>query len=120
MACWDELPGVQLQLPPLPATAPRGRDRGRLDPPVSGRCRELFESGVERPPRPQDLESAGLGKVVRCAAFAPLPPSDFLPRQPRRNNGDAVIPFPLPCRQGIAASLTKYASATLLMASFAI
>jgi multidrug efflux pump subunit AcrB len=42
---------------------------------------------------PQDLESAGSTKVVTCAAFALLPPSDFPPRQPRRNSEGVVIPF---------------------------
>ena len=38
----DERPGAQLQLLLLPAIAPRERDRGRLDPPVLVRFRELF------------------------------------------------------------------------------
>ena|ERR1700730_5820125 len=45
---------------------------------------------------PQVLESADSTKVVTCAAFALPPPSDFLPRQPRRNTEDVVIPFPTP------------------------
>src|SRR5229473_8166064 len=94
MAWRDERPGVQLHLPLQPAIALSGRDRERLDPPVSVRYRELFASGVGRPPRPQDLESADLAKVVTCAAFALLPPSDFPPRRPRRNSEDVVIPFP--------------------------
>jgi hypothetical protein len=64
-----------------------------LDLRVSVRYRERGASGVGRPPRPQDLESAGSTKVVTCAAFALLPPSDFPPRQPRRNIEDVVIPF---------------------------
>src|SRR5216684_7938632 len=102
MAWRDERPGAQLQLPLQPALAPRGRDRGRLDPPVSVRYRELFASGVGRPPRPQDLESADLTKVVTCAAFALLPPSDFPPVRPRRNSADVVIPFSIPCLRSIA------------------
>src|SRR6267143_275910 len=97
MALPDERPGVQLRLPFQLAIAPSGRDRGRLDPPVSVRCRERGASGVGRLARSQDLESADLAKVVTCAAFALLPPSDFRPRRPRRNSEDVVIPFPLPC-----------------------
>src|SRR5580692_4225307 len=97
MAWRDEQPGVQLRLPPLPAPALSGRDRERLDPPVSVRCRELFASGVGCPPRPQDLESADSTKVATCAASAVLPPSGF-PRPPRRRSSeDVVIPFRLPC-----------------------
>src|ERR1700733_6282271 len=96
MAWRDERPGAQPQRPRQPAIAPRGRVRERPDPPVSGRCRELFESGVARPPGPQDLESADLAKVVTYAAFALLPPSGFLPRQLRRNSEDVVIPFSTP------------------------
>src|SRR5467141_1760885 len=97
MAWEDERPGAQLQLPLLPAIAPSERDRERLDPPMSVRYRALFASGVGRPPRPQDLESADSTKVVTCAVFALLLPSHFRPRQPRRNSEDVVIPFPLPC-----------------------
>src|ERR1700730_11569993 len=93
----DERPGVQLRPPLQPAIAPGGRDRERLDPPVSARYRELFASGVGRLPRLQDLEFAGSTKVERCAVFALLLPSGFLPRQPRRNSEDVVIPFSLPC-----------------------
>src|SRR2546422_2702726 len=93
----DQRPGVQLRLPLQPAIALSGRDRERLDPPVSVRCRELFASGVRYPPGPQDLESADSTKVATCAVFAVLPPSDFPSRQPRRSNEDVVIPFPLPC-----------------------
>src|ERR1700738_4193645 len=97
MACRVERPGVQLRLPLQPAIAPRGRDRERLDPPVSVLCRERYASGVGHLPPPQGLESAGLTMVVTCAVFALLPPSDFRPRQPRRNSEDVVIPVPLPC-----------------------
>src|SRR6266850_1457385 len=93
----DERPGERLRLPPQPAIAPCGRVRERLDLPVSVRCRERGVSRVAHPPHPRDLESAGLTKVVTCAAFALLRPSDFRPRRPRRNNEDVVIPFPLPC-----------------------
>src|SRR5258708_33931370 len=86
MAWRDERPGAQLQPPHPPAIALSGRDREMLDPPVSGRYRELFASRVGHRPRPQDLESADSGKVVTCAAFALLPPSDFRPRQPRRSS----------------------------------
>src|SRR3984957_8684138 len=110
MAWRDERPGVQLRLPLQPAIAPRGRDRGRLDPPVLVRCREPFASGAGRPPRPQDLESADSTKVVTCAVFAPPPPSGFLPRQPRRSSEDVVIPFPLPCFEGIGCQLNKVCS----------
>jgi len=34
---------------------------------------------------------------VTCAAFAPLPLSDYPPRRPQQNSGDAVVPFRLPC-----------------------
>src|SRR6266403_2482413 len=119
MACRDERPGVQLRLPHQPALAPSGRDRERLDPPVSVRYRERGASGVGRLARSQDLESADSTKVVTCAAFALLPPSDFPPRRPRRNSEDVVIPFPLPCLQSIAPSLTKYASTALPPARFA-
>src|ERR1700720_4732612 len=110
MAWRDERPGVQPRLPLQPAIAPSGRDRERLDPPVSVRYRELFASGVGRPPRPRDLESADSTRVAKCAAFAGLPPSGFPRRQPRRSIEDVVIPFPLPCLGSIDASLTKYAS----------
>src|ERR1700730_9578684 len=96
MAWRDERPGVQLQLPLRPATAPRGRDRGTPHPPVSVRSRERGVSRVAHLLRPQDLESAGSTKVVTCGVFALLPPSDFLPRQPRRSSEDVVIPFPTP------------------------
>src|SRR5256885_16666913 len=101
MAWRDERPGVQLRLPLQPAIAWSGRDRERLDPPVSVRCRERCASAVGRRPRLQDPESAGSTKVVTCAGFALLPPSNFLPPQPRRNSGDVVIPFPLPRLLGI-------------------
>ena len=77
MASRDERPGVQLLLPLQPAIAPSGRVRERLALPVSVRCRERGVSRVAHLPRPQDLESADLVKVVTCAAFALLPPSDF-------------------------------------------
>src|SRR5216683_246540 len=96
MAWRDERPAAQLQPPLPPAIALSGPDREMLDPLVSARCRELFASRVGHRPRPQDLESAGLVKVVTCAAFALLPPSDFRPPQPRRNSEDVVIPFPDP------------------------
>src|SRR5882762_4658876 len=120
MAWEDERPGAQLQLPLLPAIAPSERDRERLDPPVSGRCRELFASGVGRPPRPQDLESADSTKVATCAVFAVLPPSGFPRRQPRRSSEDVVIPFLLPCLGSIATSLTKYALTVLPIPTLAI
>src|SRR5271169_5375961 len=120
MAWRGERPGVQLRPPLQSATARSGRDRERRDPPASVRYRELFASGVVCQPRPQDLESAGSTKVVTCAAFAVLPLSDFLRRQPQRSNEDVVVPFPLPCLESIAASLTKYASKPLLQAVVAI
>src|SRR5258708_28915015 len=110
MASRDGRPHVQLRLPLQPAIAPRGRDRGRLDPPVSGRYRELFASRVGRPPRPQDLESADSTRVATCAAFAVLPPSDFLPPQPRRNSEDVVIPFPTPMLAKHRCQLNKVCS----------
>src|SRR5882724_9462656 len=96
MACWDEQPGERLRLPRLPAIAPSARDRERFDPLASVRCRERGASGVGRLARSQDLESVDSTKVVRCAAFALLPPSDFRLRQPRQNTEDAVIPFSTP------------------------
>src|SRR5579862_4987941 len=78
-AWWDERPGEQLRLPFQPALAPSGRVRERLGLPVSNRYRERGVSEVGYPPLPQGLESAGLAKAARCAAFAVLPPSDFLP-----------------------------------------
>src|ERR1700751_4742576 len=97
MAWRDERPGVPLRLPLPPALAPRGRDRGRLEPPVSDRCPERGASGVGRLARPQDLESGGSTKVVTCEVFVLLPPSDLPPRRPPRNSADVVIPYPLPC-----------------------
>src|ERR1700693_3000118 len=99
---------------------PRGRVRERLDLRMSVRYRERGASGVAHLPRPQDLESADLAKVVTCAAFALLPPSDFPPRRPRRNSADVVIPFSLLCLRSIAPSLTKYASTALPTAILAI
>src|SRR5256885_5770097 len=96
MAWRDERPDVQLHLPLQPAITPTGRDQERRDPPVSGRYRGLFASGVRHPPRLQDLESADSTKVATCAAFAVLPPSDFPSRQPRRSNADVAIPFSIP------------------------
>src|SRR6266446_2129434 len=96
MAWRDERPGVQLRLPLQPAIAPSGRDRERLDPPVSVRCRERGASGVARLARSQDLESADLAKVVTCAVFALPLPLDFPPQQLRRNSEGVVVPFPLP------------------------
>src|SRR6266849_9454307 len=93
MACWDERPGEQLRLPRLPAIAPSERDRERFDPRASTRFREHGASGVGLLARSQDLESAGSRKVVKCAASALLPPSDFLPPRPRRNSEGVVIPF---------------------------
>src|ERR1700738_803634 len=107
MAWRDERPGAQLQLPLQPAIAPSGRDRGRLDPPVSGRRRELFASEVGCPPRPQDLESADSTKAATYAAFAALPPLGFPRRQPRRSSEDAAIPFIPPCSRSIAPQPTK-------------
>src|SRR5580692_8834494 len=120
MACWDERQGVQLRLPLQPAIAPRGPDRGRLDPLVSVRYRELFASRVGHRPRSRDLESADSTRVATCAAFAVPPPSGFPRRQPRRSSADVAIPFRLPCFESIATSLTKYASTALPIASFAI
>src|SRR5882762_7583440 len=77
MAWRDERPGEQLRLPLQPAIAPCGRDRERLDLPVSVRCRERGVSRVAHLPRPQDLESADLAMVVTCAVLALLPPSDL-------------------------------------------
>src|ERR1700737_252371 len=93
----DERPGVQLRLPLPPARALSGRDRERLDPPVSLRCRERCAAAVGHRLRLQDPESADSTKVATCAAFALLPPSGFPRRQPRRSSEDVVIPFPLPC-----------------------
>src|SRR6202521_1539202 len=120
MACWDEQLGEQLRLPRLPAIAPSARDRERFDPRASTRFREPGASGVARLPRPQGLESADSTKVVTCAAFALLPPSDFPPRRPRRNSADVVIPFSLQCLRSIAPSLTKYVSTALPTAILAI
>src|SRR6266849_9663112 len=120
MAWRDERPDVQLHLPLQPAITPSGRDQERRAPPVSGRYRGLFASGVRYPPRLQDLESADSTKVATCAAFAELPPSCFPLRQPRRSSEDVVIPFPLPCLESIDASLTKYASTALPQTAFAI
>src|SRR6266849_6569465 len=103
MAWRDERPGVPLQ----PAIARSERDRERLDPPASVRYRELFASGVGRPPRPQDLESADSTKVVTCAVFALPPPLDFPPQQLRRNNEDVVIPFPRPIFLKHSSQLNK-------------
>src|SRR5271163_4648126 len=97
MASRDERPGEPLRLPLQPAIAPSGRDPERLDLPVSVRCRERGGSRAARPPRPPDLGSAGLAMVATCAVLALLPRSHFLPQRPRRNSGDVVIPFSLPC-----------------------
>src|SRR6266436_1345040 len=113
MACLDERLGEQLRLPLQPATAQRGRDRGRLDPPASVQCRERGASREACLPRPQDLESADSKMVVTCAVFALPLPLDFPPRRPQRNSEDVVIPFPLPCLESIDASLTKYAPKAL-------
>src|SRR5271168_3162423 len=110
MAWRGERPGVQRRLPPRHAKALSGRDREKLDPPASVRYRGLFASGVGRPPRFQDPGSAGSTRVVKCAVSALPPRSDFPPRRPPRNSEDVVIPFPPPCLQSIAPSLTKYAS----------
>src|SRR5260370_4624299 len=92
MFCWDERRVGRLRPPFQPAIPPGGGDRGGLAPPVSVGCRERGVSGVAHPPRPQDLESADLAKVVTCAAFALLPRTDFPPRRPQRNNAGVVIP----------------------------
>src|ERR1700676_2182453 len=97
MAWWDERPDEQLRLPLQSAIAPSGRDRERLDPQVSVRSRERDASGVGHLPPPQGLGSTDSTKVVTCAVFARLPPSNLRPRQPRRNSEYVVIPFPLPC-----------------------
>src|ERR1700674_4999823 len=120
MAWRDERPGEQLRLPLQLAIALSGRDRERLDPRVSVRCRERRASAVGRLPPPQGLESAGSAKVATCAVFAPLRPSDFQPRQPQRNSAGVVIPFSLPCLGSIAPSLAKYASTALPPATYAI
>src|SRR5580704_11139931 len=83
MAWRDERLGEQLRLPLQPAIAPSGRVREKLDLRASVRCRERGASGVARLPRPQGPEFAYSTKVVTCAAFAVLPPSDFRLRQPR-------------------------------------
>src|ERR1700680_516382 len=90
-------PVVPLGLPLHPAIAPGGRDREKPDQPASARCRERYASGVWHLPPAQGLESADSTKVVRCAVFALLQPSDFRPRRPQRNNAGVVIPFLLPC-----------------------
>src|SRR5216684_7717083 len=110
MACRDERPGVQLRPPHQPALAPSGRDREKLDPPVSVRCRERGASGVGRLARSQDLESVDLTKVVTCAAFALLPPSDFLPQPPRRNSEGVVIPLSTPMLMRHRCQLNKVCS----------
>src|SRR5580692_12259110 len=107
MAWRGERPGVQLRPPLPPAIAPNGRDRERLDPPVSVRSRERGASGVGRLARSQDLESGGSTKVVTCAAFALLPPSNFPPPQPRRNSEDVVIPFLTPMLVEHCSQLNK-------------
>src|SRR5271169_6243895 len=96
MACWDEQPGEQLRLPRLPAIAPSARDRERFDPRASTQFREHGAPGVGRLVHSQDLESAGLRKVVKCAASALLPPSNFLPPQLQRNSEGVVVPFLTP------------------------
>src|ERR1700722_1368333 len=96
MACQDGRPVEQLRWPRLPAIAPSARDRERFGPRVSVRSRERRASGVGRLARSQDLESADSTKVVTCAAFALLPPSDFLTPRPRRNSEDVAIPFLTP------------------------
>src|ERR1700688_5217330 len=96
LAGWATRRALQLPLPP--AIALSGRDRERLDPLVSVRYPGLFASRVGHRPRPQGLESADSTRVAMCAAFAVPPPSGFPRRQPRRNNEDVVIPFPLPDR----------------------
>src|SRR6266436_8468581 len=117
MAYCDERPCEPLRLPRLLAIAPSARDRERFDPRASTRFREHGEPGVERLVRSQGLESVGLRKVVKCAACAVLPPSDFLPPRPRRNSEGVVIPFFTPilvrhrcqlnkvcCKRGTATS----------------
>src|SRR5580704_15072176 len=83
MAWRDARPGEQLRLPLRPEIAPSGRVRERLALRVSVRYRERGASGVARLPRPQGPEFADSTKVVTCAAFAVLPPSNFRLRQPR-------------------------------------
>src|SRR5216683_2328569 len=96
MAYWDERSGERPRLPPLPAIAPSEHDRERFDPQASSRSREHGASGGGRLVRSQDLESADSRKVVKCAASALLPPSDFRLRQPRRNSVGVAIPFLTP------------------------
>src|SRR5258708_40198868 len=110
MAYWDERPGERLPLPRLPAIAPSARDPERFDPRASVRSRERGASGVGRLARSQDLESVDLTKVVRCAAFALLPPSDFRPRRPRRNSEGVVIPLSTPMLMRHRYQLNKVCS----------
>src|SRR2546429_4563952 len=93
--------------PLFPYTTLFRSDKKRRDPPVSGRYRGLFASGVRHPPRLQDLESADSTKVATCAAFAVLPASDFPSRQPRRSNEDVVIPFSIPMLVKHCSQLNK-------------
>src|SRR6266478_9965033 len=93
MAYWDERPCEPLRLPHPPAIAPSARDRETFDPRASTRSREHGASAVGRLVRSQDPESAGSRKVVKCAASALLPPSDFLPPRPQRNSEGVAIPF---------------------------
>src|SRR5260370_37706745 len=107
MAYWDERPGERLPLPRLPAIAPSARDPERFDPRESVRSRERGASGVGRPALSQDLESVDSTTVATCAAFALLPPLDFLLRRPRRNSEGVVIPFFTPILVRYRCQLNK-------------
>src|SRR5271155_956840 len=120
MAYWDERPGEPLRLPRLPAIEPSARDRERFDPQASTRSRERGASGVGRLVRSQDLESAGLRKVVKCAASVLLPPSDFPPPRPRRNSEGVATPFLTPMLARHRRRLNKVCSMTRLTAGFLI
>src|SRR5216684_8344323 len=112
MVYWDERPGEQLRLSRLLAIAPSARGRERPDPRASTRFREHGASGVALLVRSQDLESAGSRKVVTCAVFALLPPSDFLPPRPRRNSEGVVIPFLTPMLARHRFQLNKVCSSS--------
>src|SRR6266481_9349435 len=120
MAYWDEQPCEPLRLPRLPTIAPSARDRETLDPRASTRFREHGAPGVGRLVRSQDLESAGLRKVVKCAASAVLPLSDSLHPRPRRNSVDVVTPFPTPMPVKHRSQLNKVCSMRRLIAGFLI
>src|SRR6266436_5580366 len=114
MAYWDERPCEPLRLPHPPAIAPSARDRERFDPRASTRFREHGASAVGRLVRSQDLESAGLTKVVKCAASAVLPPP------PRRSSVDVVTPLPTPMLVKHRSQLNKVCSMRRLIAGFLI